>query len=598
MPLLSLREYGLAGNEYSTALISRFGSVDWLALPFLDSKTHFSSYFNERSGGRFQIMPEGEFKSEQQSHDVSPIAPILFETPHGKGLLTNWMPPGEPALLRKIEVLEGTIQWLVYCSPRFDSNSQLPQCERFAQGILFRGNRTDQLAFLECDRMLEISADGHSAQSQLKLSAGETALFRWSLGREGLPKSSQPLHDRTRTLEHETEYWKMEQHRCPPSGCPFAGPWHHLVLRSSSLLKLVQNPWGGLLAESVTPIFPDFHTIDPNHRVIQAWTRDLGLGFQSLINLGLTSQAQTLFLRVSDLLLRDTPQGFQPSYTLDGGHSTYHHAETDVLFRRFHFDVQGQFLITAAEYYRVFGTLPDRLWPALFDLTETICQSWRRPDWGIWDSGEPRADHYVTSKVIAWAGIRRACWLAEQLGEEDPKRWYHEAQILHRTICEQGYDPVQQSFIRSFSDRDLDAATLLISLLGFLPPDDPRIIGTATAIQTYLGESVFVHRYRERNRKPQEPGLFFSFLYVSALALMGRIDEASDRLAELCSYVTPSGFFGQRVDLRKGYTVGQFPSTEVHLALIQAATQVAVARGRNVTLSPVYWAELFSQKAA
>jgi len=591
VPLLALRDYGLAGNEYSTALISRFGSVDWLALPFLDSKTHFSAYFNERTGGRFQILPEGEFKSELQTHDIFPITPILFETPHGKGLLTHWMPAGQPALLRKIEVLEGAITWIIHCSPRFDSNSRPPQCERFASGILFRGARSDQIGYLESDRELEISADGHSARMQFKIPAGGSALFRWALGRDGLPKAGDKIQNATNSLEQALQYWKSDQHRCPPQGCPFAGPWHHQVLRSASLLRLIQNPWGGLLAESVVPVLPDFHTGDPNHRVIQTWTRDLWLGFQALINLGMKKQAESFFLRMTDLLFRDTPQGFQPSYTLDGGHSSMHHGESESMFRRFHFDVQGQFLITAAEFYRSFGHLPARLWPVLCELTDTICHTWRKPDWGIWDANEPRSDHFVTSKVIAWAGIHRACWLARQLQEELPKRWLNEAQILHRTICDQGYDSAQQSFIRSFSDRELDAATLLLPILGFLPADDPRILGTAAAVQKSLGESVFVHRYRERSRKAQDPGLFFSFLYVSVLALMGRTDEASDRLAELCSYATPSGFFGQNVDLRTGYTIGQFPSTEVHLALIQAAAHVAVARGRAIPLAPGDWAE-------
>lgn len=194
-----------------------------------------------------------------------------------------------------------------------------------------------------------------------------------------------------------------------------------------------------------------------------------------------------------------------------------------------------------------------------------------------------KPEHYVASKALCWAALDRAVILANRLGEEVPPRWKEERTILHHTICLQGFDKDLGAFTRAFGSRELDASTLMLPMIGFLPFDDLRIQGTLHALQEKLSEGIVLHRYRTADGLPGMDGvhLVTSFLFISCLALSGRADEASDRLAELCTYATPLGLFGEQLRLDTSDTTGNFPSAAVHLGLINAALYVGVARGRS-----------------
>lgn len=601
MSYLSLRDYGVIGNQESAVLISRLGSIDWCCLPYLDSASHFAALLDENQGGQFQICPHGDFHSEQSYLPRSNVLQTHFETPTGRGVLTDWMPIADgvsrlPVIYRRVEVIEGDVEWVLLCNPRFGYGAEGIQAEKFRQGILFRGTVPEDMAFLNSDIPIHIHSSGRSAVAQFKLPPGQLAHFSWTWGRSVRPET-------VASPESAMRYWQAQAHSCgttngaTSSKCVFAGPWHDNITRSGLVLKLMTNRFSGAIAESVTTSLPSLLGGSRNWDYRYTWVRDSALAMQALINLDQQEEAKRLFHWLSDIVVRDGAEGLQPVYTLDGGKFL---PERELTFlsgyagsrpvrvgnlssRQFSLDIYGHVMLSAIQYYQFFGSLPDDLWPRLAEITEYVCQAWRRPDRGPWEV-RAKPEHFVSSKVLCWVAIDRACWLAEAMGCEIPRRWYEERNVLHRTICEQGFDTGRRSFVRAFGERELDASALMIPLLGFLPADDFRVLSTLDVIQSELADGVLVHRYRTSEGVPESDGghLLCSLWFVSALALCGRVDEASDRLAELCTYATPLNMFGEQVDPVTGKPAGNFPSASGHLALINAALYVAAARGRKL----------------
>ncbi len=617
MPYLSLSDYGLIGNASSSALVSRLGSIDWCCFPDLDSPSHLAAILDDMHGGRFQIMPQGDFRSEQKYLQRTQVLETTFETPYGRAVMLDWMPSGpaslgetgRPLIYRKIEVIQGNISWLLICTPRFFYGRDPGIAENHRDGILFRGSQSTDLTLLRGTQPLEISANGSSAVSRFTLETGEKAVFTWQWGIKS-PSSLEP--DVTPTLED----WRNWAHRCDPSGCGLAGPWHDTIARSALTLKLLMHP-SGSIAEAVTTSIPGVSGVaetSGNSGVAPesspetprtsrtwdyrfAWIRDEAQAIQALANMGYREECNQLFQWLCDILSRDGVEGLQPVYRLDGGKSLpedelnylsgYQGSRPvrvgNLTSSFFQLDIYGHVMLAAAEYYKIFQTLPPHLWHKLVNIADYVCQAWRRPDHGPWEM-RSKPEHFTGSKLYCWAAIDRAIWLAEQLGERVLSRWTSEREILHRTIMTQGYDSTQSCFVRAFGDTEIDSAALLIPILGFLPIDDPKVIGTLHAVESRLGQGVLIRRYEGPDGLDGSDGfhLVSSLLFVSCLALAGRVDEAGDRLAELCTYATPLGMFGEQVNPLSNETTGNFPSASVHIGIINAGLYVGAARGKQI----------------
>lgn len=577
--------------------MSRLGSIEWCCLPHLDSPSHFASLLDRNLGGSFQLSPQGDFHSKQRYLQRTQVLETLFETPHGRAVLTDWMPMEknvcpEPVIYRRLELIQGKISWSLFCSPRFFYGARGAQAEfhRNESSVLFRGDLRDELCQLHVGNgiPLEIPKNRASASCRFDLEAGESLQFSWAWGsRIRVPDQFSP----TTTIEA----WRAFSHRCNSNRCIVAGPWHDGVARSLLILKLLSAHSTGSFAESITTSVPGITGGNRNWDYRFAWIRDGAYLIQALATLGYQTEASEYFLWLSDILLRDGAEGLQPVYTLDGGR---HLPETELghlsgyqgsrpvragnlSHSRFQLDIFGHILLAAAEYFKIFGPLPERLWPKLAEIADYVCQAWRRPDHGPWEM-RSKPDHFVASKVYCWAAIDRAEQLAKVLGKNASRHWSNEKEILRKTILTQGFDSELGSFVRSFGGRELDAAVLAIPLVGFLPIQDPKMLSTLNVLQENLSEGVLLRRYRGSDGIEGTDALHLqsSLYFITCLALSGRVDEASDRLAELCTYATPLGLLGEQIDLATEETTGNFPSASAHLALINAALYVNSARSR------------------
>lgn len=602
MAQLPLTQYGVVGNAGSAALISRDGSVDWLCLPFLDSPSHFGALLDETQGGKFQLAPTGsEYRSEQRYLQRTFVLETVFESPRGRAVLCDWMPltlsdEEAPVLYRRIEMISGRMTWQLQCAPRFEYGSESAQGEPHRGGILFRSPTTGNIARLQSEVPLELMGNDTQCGARFTLESGERRHFAWSWGRRALSQNyPSPMDSANR--------WRDWAHLCPESGCSFVGPWHDAVTRSGLTLKLLMNLYSNSFAESVTTSIPGMQASNRTWDYRHAWIRGSNQIIQALSALGYTNEARAYFGWLSDTVIRDGASAIQPVYTLDGGKNL---PERELAFlngyqgsrpvrignheaRQFQLDLYGHVILAAAEYYQIFREMSEPLWLRLSEIADFICQAWRRPDAGPWQS-RSKPEHYVASKLYCWAALDRAIGLARLTSHTVPPRWNQERTNLHRMICEQGYDSSQGSFIRSFGDREIDISGLWVPLLHFLPWEDFRVQGTLSAIRNHLGEGVLFHRYRATDGFLGQEGAHVasSLLYVRCLAESGQVDEATDHLAELCSHATSLGLWGEQIDPHTGETSGNFPSAMSHAGLIGAALSVGLARARVI----------FPQKAA
>jgi GH15 family glucan-1,4-alpha-glucosidase len=592
---LNLSHYGVIGNHHSIAVISRFGSIDWACLPDLDGPSHFGALVDDAQGGRFSIAPVGEFHSEQHYLQRTLVLETIFETPFGRGVITDWIPQNHlaglqhplPIICRKIEVVAGRVQWNLLCSPRFDYGARPARAELRRGGVLFRGTAVDEIAQLTFDEAslqmedleLRLTENCQSAEARFLLEAGERVQLAWVWGR--LPPPTE-----IPSVEETIEFWRRHAHRCPSQGgCTFAGPWHDAVSRSGLLLKLLTNlSFGSLAAAGTTSLSANSNSRTWDYRF--AWLRDNAAAPAIFAEFGNREEAIQSFRWLTDILLRDAPEDLQPVYSIDGGRAL---AERELPYlsgyqdhrpvrignlsaRQLELDIYGRLIDSACDFQGRFDFMPPVLWERLASIADHVCQVWRRPDHGVW-SCRSKAKHYVSSKLYCWLGLTRAIELAQRIGQSVPHRWRDERAILHRTICDQGFDARLGAFVQSFGSRELDSSNLILPMIGFLPVEDPRIIGTVEAIQAQLCEGVLVRRYLGDDGIPgsEGPHLPSSFQLAAALAQIGRVDEAVDRLAELCAFTTPLGILGEQVDEKTGETSGNFPYAPSHLALIEAA---------------------------
>lgn len=607
MAYLSVEDYGIIGAPGHVALVSRLGSVDWFCMPRADSPSHFGAILDDNQGGRFQLMPQGDFRSEQAYLQRTHVLETIFETPHGRAILTDWMPVesarwgSQPALFRRIEMAHGKMTWTLQCAPRFDYGRAPGRGEVFRDGFLFRGQNPEDLACLRGTIPMELAANRSAIQARFTLEAGQNAVFCWSWGLRS------PIEAGTLSLAHprETlEYWRGWAHRCVPAGCSLAGPWHDAVIRSALILKLLSQPETGAIAEAATTSIPgvmpngeERKSLGRNWDYRFSWIRDAAWMIQGLANMGYREECRSLFFWLADLLVRDGADGLQSIYRLDGGKEIEEHElgylagylgskpvrVGNMASSIFQLDLYGHFMLAASEYFRHFAELPENLWPRLQEIADFVCQAWRRPDHGFWEM-RSKPEHHVVSKLFCWVALDRAISLATALRQHIPARWNHEREILHRTICQQGFDPSVGAFVRSFGERNLDSATLLIPMVGFLPVEDPRVEGTILTIESRLSEGALLRRYEGDDGVSGRDAdhLVSSLWFINSLALSGRGEEASDRLAEICTYATPLGILGEQIDSTTGETTGNFPCASSHIGIVNSALYVGAARGRHI----------------
>lgn len=574
---------------HSAALISRDGAIDWLCLPRFDSNAAFSRILDWEKGGHFRIGPSGDAEITRRYIPDTNVLETTFSTPDGVIELTDCMPVssegiGDGCVVRVVRCREGSCEIDFTLSPRFDFGLTIPRVELTSpnRGFVFGG--ADGL-LVESD--FDMRHQDASAAAAIRLAAGEEARTVLTY----LPEQRRDvepiaLSETQQAIETTIRYWQDWAGRCA-----YEGAYREEVVRSALVLKLLTyRPTGAILAAPTTSL-PENIGGARNWDYRYTWLRDAAMLLYALFTLGYAEEARA-FMEWLRWSTAGRAEDLQVMYGI-GGERRLREREIDLAGYRdsnpvrvgnaatsqFQIDAYGYLLDTAWLYHRHGGKIDDAFWSFLTETTDHLCSCWQEPDNGIWEiRGEPR--QYVTSKVFAWVTVDRALRLARELG--DDRRvddWAETRRVIREEVLAEGIDPVTGGFSATYGSGELDASTLMLPLVRFLPADDPRMEATVEAITSRLSDHGLVKRYGGDWEIGGEEGAFMmcSYWLVDNFAMAGRVDEARALFERLNGFTNDLGLLPEEIDPSNGSALGNYPQAFSHVGLIGAAMNLAKA---------------------
>lgn len=593
-----LEDYGLIGNLETCALVGCDGSIDWCCFPHLESASVFAAILDTDKGGRFQIQPLEPFESQQSYRDTTNLLETTFRTSAGTIRLTDFMPASNDSayerrriIFRRLQSLGGSVRIRVDFDPRFDYGRGLPSWEEAAGGVVARWH--DQTLFLQGSVPWQF--DRGYAHAAFTLADGQVSWFvlRYG-GSEGV--TEQACEE---TLQQTERFWLGWAHRCDRSPCVLDGPWHALTTRAGLVLKLLTHPESGAIAAAPTTSLPEAIGGVRNWDYRYAWIRDASFTVQALHNLGHAREARAYFRWLRGLWRscsgRKTPAELQIMYGLHGEtkldeyelvHLSGYRNSAPVRIgngaaRQKQLDIYGELVNVLFETTRYGEEISVEDWEFIRRIADHVCQIWDTPDAGIWEvRGRPQ--HFTYSKLMCWVALDRCIRIAEGRGFQAPLgRWRRQRAAIRTAILERGFHRGLNSFVQALDSDALDATSLLIPAMGFLPADDPRVQGTIQATLDRLTVNGLVYRYNGDDGLPGGEGTFLlcTFWLVDALALCGRREEAENIYLGAVKYASPLGLFAEEVDPATGGQLGNFPQAFSHLGLINSALYLNRQRG-------------------
>jgi GH15 family glucan-1,4-alpha-glucosidase len=614
-PFPPIGDYAFLSDCHTGALIAPDGTLEWLCLPRFDAPSVFGALLDRRAGG-FRVGPYGT------------VVPLSVRYLPGTMMLeTTWMTPAgwivvcdaltigpwhgdhadastharpptdhdaDQMLVRVVECVQGEVQVEGICEPMFDYGRTPGEWQllgddwRAAQATA--GETTIRLV-----SDLRIGIEGNRARARHTLSEGERRYMAlgWGHGLDG----PSDLEDATRRLDATAHFWRswLAGGRFPDHR------WRRQLQRSALTLKgLTYTPTGATVAAATTSL-PETPGGARNWDYRYCWMRDATFTLWALHALGFDWEADDFMQFVADLE-RDGDGALQIMYGLGGErdlreeeltHLTGYEGSRPVrigngAYKQRQNDVFGAVLDSVYLHSKVGGHVPQRLWPVLRSQVACALSVWDQPDQGIWETrGEPK--HYVSSKLMCWVAVDRGARLAGRLGEDDvAAEWAAEAKKIRADILKHGV--TERGVFRQHYDTDaLDASTLLIPLVRFLPPGDARVRATVLAISKELTLNGFVLRYRVEETDDGLTGaegtfLICSFWLVSALSEIGEHERAATMCERLLAHASPLMLYAEELDPRSGRHLGNFPQAFTHLALINAVLHVIAQEEANAAV--------------
>ena len=593
---MRIEDYALLGDLQTAALVGRDGSIDWCCFPRFDSGACFAALLGTPDNGRWLLAPAEEIRrcTRRYRHDTL-ILESVYETESGAVRAIEFMPPrGEvPDIVRIVEGLEGEVPMRSELVIRFDYGSIVPWVRRVDHARVAVAG-PDALCYRT---PIEVHGENMTTVSEFVLRPGERVPFvlTWFPSHRELPDEIDP----EQALDDAEEYW-----RGWANTCGHYGDYHDEIHQSLLVLKaLTFGPTGGLVAAPTTSL-PEWIGGVRNWDYRYCWLRDTTLTLVVMLNAGYRDEA----INWRKWLLRavaGNPDDVQIMYGL-AGERRLDERELDWLpgyeasrpvrvgnaaSEQLQLDVYGE-VVDALYQTRAHGAEPDdNVWALTRKLLDWLETGWRQEDSGIWEVRGPRR-HFTHSKVMSWVAFDRAVRYHDEFGREGPfERWRALRDEIHAEVVARSWCDEKQAFAQSYDSDRLDAAVLLMPLVGFLPADDPRIVSTVAAIRRELSVDGLLLRYLPEDGGavdglPPGEGVFLpcSFWLVAALALQGEHDEARELFERLLDLRNDVGLLAEEYDPISRRQLGNFPQAFTHLALVRAA--MALAEGRSISEPP------------
>jgi GH15 family glucan-1,4-alpha-glucosidase len=584
-----IEDYALIGDCQTVALVARDGSIDWLCLPRFDSGACFAALLGTPEHGRWLLAPATEVRAVRRRYRPGTLVlETEYEVEGGAVTVVDCMPPRTdvPDVLRLVVGTRGRVPMRMQLVVRFDYGSIVPWVRRMDGGI--RAVAGPDTLLLRTP--VALHGEGFTTVAEFSVAEGERVPFEltWHPSHQPMPDA----HDVETAVSH-TEGWWTEW----ASRCRYRGPWRDAVIRSLVTLKaLTYAPTGGIVAAATTSLPEQLGGVR-NWDYRFCWLRDATFTLYALMMGGYTGEARAW----REWLLRAVaggPSQIQIMYGLAGERRLtelelpwlpgYEGAAPvrigNAAFQQLQLDIYGE-VMDALHVARREGLPADEnAWRVQRELVKHLESLWAEPDEGIWEVRGPRR-HFTHSKMMAWVALDRAVKGIERLGLDGPvARWRELRDTIHAQVCRDGYDPGRNAFVQYYGGRELDASLLMMPLVGFLPPDDPRVRGTVEAIERELLRDDFVMRYAttpEVDGLPPGEGVFLActFWLADNYALLGRRADARHCFERLLGLQNDVGLLSEQYDPGAKRLTGNFPQAFSHVSLINTACNLSAGPG-------------------
>jgi len=587
-----IEEHGVIGDLHTVALVGMDGTIDFMCVPRFDSPTVFAALLDRERGGSFSLAPVLDNPRHTQMY--LPDTNVLltrFLSPEGVAEVSDFMPVDAPRqhhrIVRRVKALRGPVRIRARCAPRFDYARSRHHAELGSEGIVFVPEAPGCPA-LRLRSSVPLRVEEGDGVAEFTLEPGNTAHFVLEEVRPGSMTESVHRERLVIAFKETVNFWRRWIGRST-----YQGLWREQVHRSALVLKLLVSEEFGSLVAAPTFGLPEAMGGDRNWDYRYTWIRDSAFTLYALIRLGLTEETGA-FMRWIEARCEESEWGadgpLQALYGIDGrrelpetvlphlrgyGGSQPVRVGNDA-YRQLQLDVYGALADSAYLYDKYGEPVSYDFWSNFSRLTDWVCGNWERPDEGIWEVRGGKQE-FVHSRMLCWVALDRAVRLSVKRAVPAPlARWRRTRDRIYRNVFEEFWDPSVKAFVQHRGTREVDAATLLMPLLRFVAPRDPRWLSTMRRIHDTLMDDSLVYRYRTDRAAPDglrsREGTFSmcSFWYVECLSRSGDLQQARFLFEKMLGYANHLGLYAEELG-PSGEHLGNFPQAFTHLALISAA---------------------------
>jgi GH15 family glucan-1,4-alpha-glucosidase len=586
-----IEDHGIIGDLHTVALVGKDGTIDFLCLPYFDSPSVFASLLDAERGGRFQIAPQLDDAVLRQLY--LPDTNVLltrFLSDAGVAEVSDFMPVEDAGvahnLVRRAKTVRGELRFVMRCDPRFDyARATHTVDRRSATEILFVGRSgAGELALRLRSSVPMKVADG-AAVAEFTLRADESASFVLEVVADEPSPSVNPDYV-TDAFKETVNFWRRWVARST-----YTSRWREMVNRSALALKLLTSREHGSVLAAPTFGLPEQIGGVRNWDYRYAWIRDSSFSLYGMMRLGYTDEAAAFMRWMMARCDELEPDGsLQIMYRVNGrrvtDEETLPHLEGymgsrpvrigNAAHTHLQLDIYGELMDCVYLYDKYGSPIGHDAWLNVVRLIDWVCEHWREKDESIWEVRGGRQE-FLFSRVMCWVAIDRALRLATKRSFPTPfGRWYDVRDTIYRDIFERFWDQARDGFVQHPGAKTFDAAALLMPLVRFVSPTDPRWIATLRGIEEELVSDSLVYRYRLSDNFSDgltgQEGTFSmcSFWYVECLSRMGDLQKARFFFEKMLGYANHLGLYGEELGPRAQH-LGNFPQGFTHLALISAA---------------------------
>jgi GH15 family glucan-1,4-alpha-glucosidase len=586
-----IESYGVIGDLHSVALVGMDGSIDWCCLPHFDSPSVFAAILDDKKGGRFQVTATEQSTLKQMYLPETNVLLTRFLSAEGVGEVLDFMPvPSGPRerdclheIVRIARAVRGSMHFRMLCRPAFDFARLRHQVTKEERGAVFEAPGIS-LVLLSS---VPFRIDEGGAFAEFVLKAGDTATFvlRHSAS-DGRALLEAPIRGEESQAE-TVRFWRTWL-----SHCRYEGGWREIVQRSALVLKLLTFEPTGAIVAAPTCGLPEQIGGSRNWDYRYTWIRDAAFTIYAFLRLGFTEEASRFMEWLQQRVWEESQVNgpLNVMYGIDGRHDLpeqeLNHLEGykgskpvrvgNAAHNQLQLDIYGELTDSIYLYDKYATPISYELWKQLRRMLEWVSQNWERKDNGIWEvRGGPQ--HFVYSKMQCWVALDRGLRMALKRGLPiDRERLGKERDRIYETVMEKGWDVRERTFTQSFDSDAVDAANLLMPLVLFCSPKDPRMLGTLDKIMGRLVSDSLVHRYQigkgvgDGLKGTEGTFSMCTFWLVEALHRAGRVEESRFIFEKMLTYANHLGLFAEEIG-PSGEALGNFPQAFTHLGLISAA---------------------------